>query len=94
MAVCQNCSNKEDLKSHLGATLFFAAHEHSTMGHCVVAMNKLAQLRPRFLTEEKLTTWVKKGPKCVLCLLSASFVTKFDRNKNKCKLPPFRSVLA
>ena len=59
MAVCQNCSNKEDLKSHLGATLFFAAHEHSTMGHCVVAMNKLAQLRPRFLTEEKLTIWVK-----------------------------------
>ena len=47
MAVCQNCSNKEDLKSHLGATLFFAAYEHSTMGHCVVAMNKLAQLRPK-----------------------------------------------
>ena len=63
MAVCQNCSNKEDLKSHLGATLFFAAHEHSTMGHCVVAMNKLAQLRPRFLTEEKLTIWVKNHPK-------------------------------
>ena len=63
MAVCQNCSNKEDLKSHLGATLFFAAYEHSTMGHCVVAMNKLAQLRPRFLTEEKLTIWVKNHPK-------------------------------
>ena len=63
MAVCQNCSNKEDLKSHLGATLFFAAYEHSTMGHCVVAMNKLAQLRPRFLTEEKLTIWGKNHPK-------------------------------
>ena len=47
MAVCQNCSNKEDLKSH------FFAYELCTMGHCVVAMNKLAQLRPRFLTEEK-----------------------------------------
>ena len=41
MAVCQNCSNKEDLKSILGATIFLL--RHSTMGHCVVAMNKLAQ---------------------------------------------------
>ena len=81
-------------------TPFIAIFVHGDINGPKNGRDFLFILEPIFLVckkyMESFFTTKEKGPKCVLCLLSAttaSFVTKSDRNKNKCKLLgrlPFR----
>ena len=51
------------------------------MGHCVVAMNKLAQLRPRFLTEEKASSQLfENHQKCLIRIFVLKIIFSLFQN--------------
>ena len=63
------------------------------MGHCVVAMNKLAQLRPRFLTEEKSknSQLFENHQKCLIRIFVLKIIFSLFQNISCFKYLNFRT---